>query len=78
LLELLDNFSLSVPCEKLKLIITLKHVLWRWVRILPSKVIKREPSAWGYNWVNLSLGNINIETWASRLRAGHKADDLAL
>jgi hypothetical protein len=28
---------------------------------------KREPSAWGYNWVTLFLGAINIGTWCSRL-----------
>jgi hypothetical protein len=28
---------------------------------------KREPSAWGYNWATLFLGDINMATWPSRL-----------
>jgi hypothetical protein len=31
----------------------------------------------GYNWVTLSLGDINIQTSFSRLGVGQKADDLA-
>jgi hypothetical protein len=31
---------------------------------------ERESFAWGYNWVVLSLGDINIETWSSRLWVG--------
>jgi hypothetical protein len=27
---------------------------------------KREPSARGYNWATLFLGDINMETWPSR------------
>jgi hypothetical protein len=30
---------------------------------------KREPRAWGYNRATLSLGNINMGTWHSRLGA---------
>jgi hypothetical protein len=26
-----------------------------------------EPSAWGYNWATLFLGDINTGTWPSRL-----------
>jgi hypothetical protein len=37
-----------------------------------------EPGAWWYNRANLPLGDINTETWSSRLEVGHKADDLAL
>lgn len=33
-----------------------------------------EPSVWGYNWATMSLGNINIETWPSRLGDGRKTD----
>jgi hypothetical protein len=33
--------------------------------------------AWGYNWVNPYLGDINTDTWSSRLGVGRKADDLA-
>jgi hypothetical protein len=40
--------------------------------------MKRESGAWGYNWAALSLGDINTETWYSRLGVGHKADDLVL
>jgi hypothetical protein len=29
--------------------------------------MKREPSAWGYNWATLFLGDINTGTWPSRL-----------
>jgi hypothetical protein len=29
---------------------------------------EREPSVWGYNWAILFLGDINTETWPSRLR----------
>jgi hypothetical protein len=28
---------------------------------------KREPSAWGYNWATLFLGNINTRIWSVRL-----------
>jgi hypothetical protein len=42
------------------------------------KETKMEPGAWGYNWGNLSLGNINTGAWSSRLGVGRKADDLAL
>jgi hypothetical protein len=28
---------------------------------------KREPSAWGYNWATLFLGDINTGTWTSSL-----------
>jgi hypothetical protein len=33
-----------------------------------------EPSVWGYNWDTLSLGDINTETWPSRLGDGRKTD----
>jgi hypothetical protein len=39
---------------------------------------RREPSAWGFNWVTLSLGDINTETWSSRLGVERKGDDLDL
>jgi hypothetical protein len=32
-----------------------------------SRGDKREPSARGYNWATLFLGDINTETWTSRL-----------
>jgi hypothetical protein len=50
-----------------------QYPVWRRVIILPpwprqsQKATKREPGAWGYNWATLSLGNINTETWSSRL-----------
>jgi hypothetical protein len=31
--------------------------------------------AWGYNWVTQSPGDINMETWSSRLGVGRGADD---
>jgi hypothetical protein len=31
--------------------------------------MKRELSAWGYNWATLLLGDINTQTWYSRLDA---------
>jgi hypothetical protein len=37
---------------------------------------KSEPGARGYNWATLSLGNMNTNTWSSRLGVGHKTDDL--
>jgi hypothetical protein len=38
-----------------------------------------EPGAWGYNWAHpITGGDINTETWPSRLRVGRKADDLVL
>jgi hypothetical protein len=30
---------------------------------------EREASAWGYNWANLFLGDINTGTWPFRLRS---------
>jgi hypothetical protein len=33
-----------------------------------SEATKREPSAWGYNWATLYLGDINTGTWSSMLR----------
>jgi hypothetical protein len=34
--------------------------------------MEREGSAWGYDWATLFLGDINIETWSSRLRVESK------
>jgi hypothetical protein len=34
--------------------------------------MKREPGTWGYNWATLSLGDMNTETWSSRLWVGCK------
>jgi hypothetical protein len=31
--------------------------------------------AWGYNWDTQSPGDINMETWSSRLGVGREADD---
>jgi hypothetical protein len=28
---------------------------------------EREPSAWGFNWATLFMGDINMGTWSSRL-----------
>jgi hypothetical protein len=36
------------------------------------------PGAWVYNWATLSLGDINTESWFSRLGVGHKTDNFAL
>jgi hypothetical protein len=58
--------------------------LWRRVRIPPLqpcesyKATKRELDAWGYNWANLSLGDMNTGTWSTRLGVERKADDSAL
>jgi hypothetical protein len=32
--------------------------------------LKWVPSAWGYNWATQSPGDINMETWSSRLGVG--------
>jgi hypothetical protein len=40
--------------------------------------MKKEPDAWGYNWVTVSLGDTITGIWSSRLGVGCKADDLAL
>jgi hypothetical protein len=32
-------------------------------------------SAWGYKWATQSPGDINMETWSSRLGVGRGADD---
>jgi hypothetical protein len=37
--------------------------------------LKWVPRAWGYNWATQSPGNINMETWSSRLGVGRGADD---
>lgn len=42
------------------------------------RATQREPDAWGYNWTTMSLRDINIGTWFSKLGTGHKADDLIL
>jgi hypothetical protein len=34
--------------------------------------------AWGYNWATQSPGDINMETWSSRLGVGRGADDPTL
>jgi hypothetical protein len=31
--------------------------------------------SWAYNWVTQSPGDINMETWPSRLEVGRGADD---
>jgi hypothetical protein len=38
----------------------------RRVRILPMQHCESY-KAWGYNWDNLSIGDINAETWSSKL-----------
>jgi hypothetical protein len=44
--------------------------MWKRVRITATqKATKMEPSAWGYNWATLSLGDMNAVTWSSRLDA---------
>jgi hypothetical protein len=40
--------------------------------------MKRKPGTWGYEWATMSLGEINIEIWPSRLGVGYKADDLTV
>jgi hypothetical protein len=45
-------------------------MLWSQVRIPYCdlyEVTKREPSARGYNWATLFLGDINMGTWPSKL-----------
>jgi hypothetical protein len=37
--------------------------------------LKWVPDAWGYNWATQSPGDINMETWSSRLGVGRGADD---
>jgi hypothetical protein len=32
-------------------------------------------AVWGYNWATQSPGDINMETWSSRLGVGRGADD---
>jgi hypothetical protein len=32
--------------------------------------LKWVPGAWGYNWATQSPGDINMETWSSRLGVG--------
>jgi hypothetical protein len=39
---------------------------------------KWEPGAWGITEPPHHWGNINTETWSSKLGVGHKADNLAL
>jgi hypothetical protein len=65
-------------------VIVTKHLVWRWVR-LPAphhwewqKTTKMEVGVWECYWPTLSLGDINTETWFSRLGVRRKADDLAL
>jgi hypothetical protein len=36
-------------------------------RHVQHRATKRKPSARGYNWVTLFLGDINTGTWPSRL-----------
>jgi hypothetical protein len=50
-----------------------QFLVWRRVRIPPPY-----PGVLRYNWASLSLGDINTETWSSRLRVELKTDDLAL
>jgi hypothetical protein len=42
------------------------------------KATKRDSDIWGYNWTTLLVGDINTETWTSRLGVEHKTDNLAL
>jgi hypothetical protein len=37
--------------------------------------LKWVSGAWGYNWAIQSPGDINMETWSSRLGVGRGADD---
>jgi hypothetical protein len=49
--------------------------------ILALRVVEgdeKEPGTRGYNSAGLSLGDINRDTWSSRLGAGRKFDELAL
>jgi hypothetical protein len=43
-----------------------------------KRCLKWVPSAWVYNWATQSPGDINMETWSSRLVVGHGADDPTL
>jgi hypothetical protein len=58
--------------------------VWRLVTIPPpwpyksKKATKTEHGGWGYTCAILSLGDINTGTWSSRLRVGHKGDNLTL
>jgi hypothetical protein len=46
--------------------------------VISYKAKEREPSAWGYNWATLSLGEMNTGTWPSKLGVGLETDELAL
>jgi hypothetical protein len=39
---------------------------------------EKEPSAWGYNWATLFLGDINTGTWLSRLGSIESENDCAV
>jgi hypothetical protein len=52
----------SLTVHGISLVLTiLWHHAWNPV------ATKREPSAWGYNWATLLLGDLNTGTWPSRL-----------
>jgi hypothetical protein len=36
------------------------------------------PSAWGYNWATLLLGDINTEAWSSKVGVGRRANNPTL
>jgi hypothetical protein len=61
-----------------------KLPMWTRVTVPPpypcesQKAKKWEPGTSKYNWATLSLGDINIGAWSSRLGVGRTADDFAL
>jgi hypothetical protein len=40
--------------------------------------VKWVPGSWGYNWTTLPLGDINTETWSSRVGVGCGANNSTL
>jgi hypothetical protein len=63
------NVFLVAPCEE-------------GVRIPPplrvAVVTEKGTRCLGNNWATLSLGDINTETWSSRLGPGRMADDISM
>jgi hypothetical protein len=50
----------------------------KWPSACRKRRLKWVLGAWGYNWATRSPGDINMETWSSRLGVWRGADDPTL
>jgi hypothetical protein len=67
------GYIMTTNGKTLKLVPVFIYSRSRVAQLYPN-ALKREPSAWGYNWATPLLGDINTWTWPSRLRESRTWD----